>query len=287
VSGTNSGDQTITLSGDATGSGTSGVAVTLANSGVTAGTYTKITVDAKGRATVGASLASGDLPTHTHTAANISDSTTVGRALLTAASVAAQRTALGLGTGDSPTFTGLTATGGLTVSGVSSINNQLNVGVNGNFTFYDNANEAVFQVNNGDAFNLYTTGTGAGTKFYIDNGANGGMLTLGQGALANSGVSHIQLNSTTSTRPVANFQAAASTAVNTGVILISNGAGNVVAQLNASGALQQMGVTFASLPSGAANGNLIFCSDCTMANPCAGSGNGAFAKRLNNIWVCN
>jgi hypothetical protein len=31
---------------------------------VTAGTYTKITVDAKGRATVGASLASGDLPAH-------------------------------------------------------------------------------------------------------------------------------------------------------------------------------------------------------------------------------
>jgi len=64
VSGTNSGDQTITLSGDATGSGTSGVAVTLANSGVTAGTYTKLTVDAKGRVTVGASLSAGDLPAH-------------------------------------------------------------------------------------------------------------------------------------------------------------------------------------------------------------------------------
>ena len=39
----------------------------LANSGVTAGTYTKVTVDAKGRATAGASLASGDLPTYTGT----------------------------------------------------------------------------------------------------------------------------------------------------------------------------------------------------------------------------
>jgi hypothetical protein len=36
-----------------------------------------------------------------------------------------------------------------------------------------------------------------------------------------------------------------------------------------------------------ANGTFIFCSDCTIANPCAGGGNGAFAKRLNGIWVCN
>ncbi len=54
---------TITLSGDVTGTGTGTVATTLANSGVTAGTYTKITVDAKGRATVGAQLASGDVTT--------------------------------------------------------------------------------------------------------------------------------------------------------------------------------------------------------------------------------
>lgn len=43
------------------------VALTLANSGVTAGTYTKVTVDAKGRVTTGALLASADLPTYTGT----------------------------------------------------------------------------------------------------------------------------------------------------------------------------------------------------------------------------
>jgi len=62
ISGTNTGDQTITLTGDVTGSGTGSFATTLANSGVTAGTYTKLTVDVKGRATVGATLSASDIP---------------------------------------------------------------------------------------------------------------------------------------------------------------------------------------------------------------------------------
>jgi hypothetical protein len=66
-SGYISGNQAITVSGDASGSGATSIALTLANSGVTAGTYTKVTVDAKGRVTTGASLASGDLPTYTGT----------------------------------------------------------------------------------------------------------------------------------------------------------------------------------------------------------------------------
>jgi hypothetical protein len=36
-----------------------------------------------------------------------------------------------------------------------------------------------------------------------------------------------------------------------------------------------------------ANGNIIYCSDCVIANPCTGSGTGAIAKRLNGVWVCN
>lgn len=58
----------ITLSGDATGTanfdGTADaeIAVTLADSGVTAGAYTKVTVDAKGRVTAGGALAASDIP---------------------------------------------------------------------------------------------------------------------------------------------------------------------------------------------------------------------------------
>jgi hypothetical protein len=45
-------------------------------------------------------------------------------------------------------------------------------------------------------------------------------------------------------------------------------------------------VTFSSLGT-PANGALIYCSNCTIANPCASGGTGAFAKRLNGVWVCN
>lgn len=46
--------------------------------------------------------------------------------------------------------------------------------------------------------------------------------------------------------------------------------------------------TFASLTTCLpANGYVAYCSDCTIANPCASSGTGAIAKRLNGAFVCN
>ncbi len=53
LSGSNTGDQTITLTGDVTGTGTSSFATALSTTGVSAGTYTHatVTVDAKGRIT--------------------------------------------------------------------------------------------------------------------------------------------------------------------------------------------------------------------------------------------
>lgn len=47
------GVQSVTLTGDVTGTGTSSITTTLANSGVSAGTYKSVTVDAKGRVTAG------------------------------------------------------------------------------------------------------------------------------------------------------------------------------------------------------------------------------------------
>lgn len=64
------GNQSITLSGDASGTGATAITVTLASVG-TAGTYTKVTTDAKGRVTSGTTLAATDIPTLT--SAKISD----------------------------------------------------------------------------------------------------------------------------------------------------------------------------------------------------------------------
>lgn len=56
------GNQTITLSGDLTGSGTTSINAQLTNTGVSAGTYTKVTVDVKGRVTSATTLAASDIP---------------------------------------------------------------------------------------------------------------------------------------------------------------------------------------------------------------------------------
>ncbi len=50
------------LTGDATATGPGSAALTLAPSGVTAGTYSKVTVDGKGRVTSGGSLTASDIP---------------------------------------------------------------------------------------------------------------------------------------------------------------------------------------------------------------------------------
>lgn len=60
--------KTIAINGDANGSASfdgsadANITVTLANSGVTTGSYTKVTVDAKGRVTEGAFLVADDIP---------------------------------------------------------------------------------------------------------------------------------------------------------------------------------------------------------------------------------
>lgn len=76
--------RTLSFTSDATGSmsvdgsGNASAALTLANSGVTAGTYTKVTVDAKGRVTTGTTLASADLPTYTGTISSSQVTTALG-----------------------------------------------------------------------------------------------------------------------------------------------------------------------------------------------------------------
>ena len=59
-----SGNYITALTGDLTAAGPGSAAATLAPTGVSAGSYAKVTVDAKGRVTAGASLTASDLPAH-------------------------------------------------------------------------------------------------------------------------------------------------------------------------------------------------------------------------------
>jgi hypothetical protein len=93
-------NQSISISGDASGSGATAITLTLASVG-TAGTYTKVTTDAKGRVTSGTTLSATDIPTLT--ASKISDFDTQVRTS-TVAQLAAPAAALAM---NSQKITGL------------------------------------------------------------------------------------------------------------------------------------------------------------------------------------
>ena len=52
------------------------------------------------------------------------------------------------------------------------------------------------------------------------------------------------------------------------------------------GRLLSAGIAFANLGA-PANGAIVYCTDCNIANPCTGGGTGALAKRIAGAWICN
>ena len=119
--------RTISISGDATGSTTFdgsanvNISLSLANTGVTAGTYTKVTVDAKGRVTSGATLSATDFPPHTHDAADIT-SGRLSPSRLPTSSTANTVLAVTTANGDpvySQVTTGMIADGSVTTSKIA------------------------------------------------------------------------------------------------------------------------------------------------------------------------
>ena len=149
--------QSVTLSGDMTGSGGSSITTTLANSGVTAGTYTvaSITVDAKGRITAASNGTVSGSGTVTSVAVSSSDLTVSGSPITSTGTITLNLANSGVTAG---TYTKLTVDTKGRVTAGSSLSNADVVTALG---FTPLANSATAASTNAVAPNAtYTTTTG-------------------------------------------------------------------------------------------------------------------------------
>ncbi len=186
-----SANQSITLSGDATGSGTTAITVTLANSGVTAGTYNNVTVNAKGLVTSGSNVSYLTSYTETDTLATVT-----GRG----ASSSTQITLSGAGdnstTYSSLRFAGYNQGGGTGYHGFFEVHNTFGSATNPKKFFRMNSTGAIEIINSAYTANIFTlldngqlrlpsytattsfTGTAVGTLGFD---ANGNIITVAAG----------------------------------------------------------------------------------------------------------
>lgn len=118
------GNQNITVSGDATGSGTTAITLTLANSGVAAGTYNNVTVNAKGLVTAGSNVSYLTSYSETDTLQTVTSRGATSNVATISLTANTDSTTTGTGT--------LVVTGGVGVGGAVNIGG--NVVVGGNLT---------------------------------------------------------------------------------------------------------------------------------------------------------
>jgi YD repeat-containing protein len=190
LSGTNTGDQTIILTGDVTGAGTGSFATTLA-SVATPGTNTKLTYDAKGRVVSGTTLSASDYPVFV----GDSGSGGVRGAVPAPATGDAVRFLQGDGTWGSPAGSG-------TVTNVSGTSNRISV-TNGTSTPVIDIDAAYVGQSSITTLGTIVSGTWQGGVVgatYGGTGVNNGtsIITLG-GSLTTSGAHPITFTTTGTT----------------------------------------------------------------------------------------
>lgn len=222
------GNQTISISGDVTGSGSTSITATLSNTGVTAGTYNTVTVDAKGRVISGSTTTFAETDTL---------ATVTGRGATTSTAV----------TFTNATASTTTSTGAVVVTGGVGIGGNLQVGgtVTGNGSGLTSVNASTVAVSdystNTTLYPTWVTSTGAGNKT-IGVGGTGLVYNSNTASLNINNAMTVTASSVSHAVPSTFTDATDSTSVSTGSVIISGGLG-VAKNLYVGGNLIVSGTT--------------------------------------------
>ena len=254
LSGTNTGDQTITLTGDVTGSGTGSFAATLSDTGVVPGTYgsistvPQIVIDSKGRITSAVNVGIAEAGLGTVSSVDISGGTT-----------------------------GLIATGGpITTTGTITLGGVLSIAAGGTgATDPEAALNNILPPQSGAAGHYLTTD---GINAFWNEVSSMGTVTSVTGATLDGVTVSVSNPTTTPTLSVSLGAITPTSVAATGTVTGSNLSGTNTGDETADTIRTKLGITTLS---GSNTGD----QTITLTGDVTGSGTGSFAATLSDTGV--